>query len=592
MQEEKAENEEKSSGEFVPKYQKPKILLIDLPEETLSLVQSAGFNAVSASFGTPYTKPNNNYLPVIPNDHLPDDYTEQEVIIIDLTLSEKIIPYPPGDIKGAERENYLWIQSKQDKIDPRPVAMDNVKYDFDRILIHGGLFVIFAQPRFNQEVFRHKGTSIVLNSRNFLNNWDFLSRSKNLPIEKDSGREISVLDGDTQIFSFLRKNITSAQYTTNFGSAKNMPTAREPILINKFGDCVSELLTPIEDSNGKILILPQMLKKPEIVKTLLKEVLPEISPHLFPYAESINWVTKDEYEISSVNEYKSDKIAVQKDTQKKLEELDKLIEKERNKYSFVQEILTATGEELVVDIKKCLELIGFKKVVNVDEKIQGKNTAKQKQEDLQVLDKSPVLLIEIKGLTGVPQEADIMQVFKYVSRRMRELDRTDVRGIFIVNHQRNLPPLSRGKAFAQQQEKDAKSNDITILTSWDLFLLIKGAIKWGWDHKIIREFFYQAGRTSRVPSIYKPLGKVVRYYDKKGVIEIEIAENELHKGQHIGYITPTGYLEETVSSLQVKGQDVKEATPSQIADIKTKYDKNLLRKGSTVYIIPGADGDK
>jgi len=46
MQEEKAENEEKSLGEFVPKYQKLKILLIDLPEETLSLVRSVGFNII------------------------------------------------------------------------------------------------------------------------------------------------------------------------------------------------------------------------------------------------------------------------------------------------------------------------------------------------------------------------------------------------------------------------------------------------------------------------------------------------------------------------------------------------------------------
>jgi hypothetical protein len=576
-------NEEEPLEEFIPKYEKPKILLLDLPEETLTLVRSAGFNAASGSFGTPYTvKPNNNYIPVIPNDNLPEDYTEKEVIIIDLTVPEKRTVYPSG-IGIAGNENRFWLQCKQDIIDPRPVEMMEVSDNFERIFKYGGLFVIFAQPHFFQALYRVRDDHFDTDHPESINNWDFLIIFRKFGINKDYGKEIEVLDGDSQIFSFLKRNIEGAHYEAVLEKPDWEFMTWTPLLKNKFQKDIGALIE-FQDIPGRILILPQMLKKPEVIVTLLKEILPEISPHLFPYAESINWIKADEYELDPVIEFKAQKIEIQKKAQEEIEKLDKSIEDERNQFSFLYDILTSTDRELVVSIKRCLEFIGFEKVVNLDEKIQNGDMETLKQEDLQIFDKSPTLLIEVKGLTGVPQEADIMQVIKYVGRRMKEWNRTDVRGVSIINHKRNLPPLSRGKAFTQQQEEDAKGNDITILTSWDLFLLIKGAMKWGWDYKIIRELFYNGGRISRVPSIYKPLGKVIHYWDKEGVVGVEIAENELYKGQRIGYITPAGYLEEKVISLQIDNEDVEKASPGQKVGIKTLYSKKQLGKAK-VYIV-------
>jgi hypothetical protein len=575
--------EEEPLKEFIPKYEKPKILLLDLPEETLTLVQSAGFNAASGSFGTPYTvKPNNNYIPVIPNDNLPEDYTEKEVIIIDLTVPEKRTVYPSG-IGIAGNENYWWMQCKQDTIDPRLVQMKKVKNNFDRILNHGGFFVIFAQPHFFQSFHQVRGSSIDVNPSLTLNNWNFLSILSHFSVNEDSGKEIYLLDSDSEICHFFGKNIKDAYCTFTLSASTSPFFTWTPILKNKFDQYVGGLMET-KDSKGHILILPQMSNKPESVLALLKEILPVISPNLFPYAESINWIKSDDYELDPVIELKAQKIEIQKKAQEEIEKLDKSIEDERNKFSFLYDILTTTGRELVVNIKRCLEFIGFEKVKDVDEKIQNGDVDTSKQEDLQICDKSPALLVEVKGLTGVPQEADIMQVLKYVIRRMKEWNLTDVHGIFIVNHQRNLPPLDRGNAFTPQQEKDAKDNDVTILTSWDLFLLIKGAMKWGWNHKIIRGLFYNKGRISHIPSIYKPLGKVFHYWDKEDVVGVEIAENELHKGQRIGYITPTGYLEEKVTSLQIDNEDVEKAPPGQKVGIKTLYSKKQLRKAK-VYIV-------
>ncbi|MCK4736563.1 MAG: hypothetical protein KAT65_29185, partial [Methanophagales archaeon] len=47
-------DKEKPSKKDHPEYQKPKILLIDLPDSVLDSVRSAGFNASAGTFGSPY----------------------------------------------------------------------------------------------------------------------------------------------------------------------------------------------------------------------------------------------------------------------------------------------------------------------------------------------------------------------------------------------------------------------------------------------------------------------------------------------------------------------------------------------------------
>lgn len=66
-----------------------------------------------------------------------------------------------------------------------------------------------------------------------------------------------------------------------------------------------------------------------------------------------------------------------------------------------------------------------------------------KREDLRIYDDSPILLVEIKGISGFPRDAAALQVAKYLAPRMREWQRTDIQGLSIINHQRNLPGLDR-----------------------------------------------------------------------------------------------------------------------------------------------------
>lgn len=146
----KDKEKEKTPKKFTPKYLKPKILLIDLPDTVLDNVRSAGFNVSSGTFGSPYrVELGDGYQPVIVKASLPN-YTEQEIIFIDLT-PPKTINTPEGEKKTSEGELDWWCKCNRGEIDPRPRVMHSLQGDLNRILNYGGLFVIFAQPRLLQK---------------------------------------------------------------------------------------------------------------------------------------------------------------------------------------------------------------------------------------------------------------------------------------------------------------------------------------------------------------------------------------------------------------------------------------------------------
>jgi len=570
------------------KYHKPKILLIDLPSELTNKLKSAGFNVSAGTFGTPYkVEVSDNYQTVIPNPNLPN-FSEQEIIIIDLT-APPILNSPAGKKITSEGEDDWWAKCSLGFIDPRPYVMSWVKDSFDRILNNGGAFVIFAQPHLYQNIClaRKQFDQFKIEKNIEFKNWSFLSiLSNHLETKEDYGFEIFLQDQRLKEFYFIKEALKNTQFTAtikfDYGYEKYFIT----ILKNKYGDNIGGIFFQ-EESKGRIVILPQITKKSEVVVSLINEFLPTLSPHLFPDFKMFKWVENNEYELDTILNYKTEKMKVNQRAKKELEEIDKKILKERERFGFLHEIITKSGDELVVSVKKCLEFIGFKKVINIDEKIDNQEGSTSKQEDLQILDKSPILLLEIKGLSGRPRESDTMQVYKYISRRMKESGRTDVRGISIINHQRNIPPLERDNrnVFTKQQIDDANSNDITLLTTWDLFLLTRGMIKWKWNPKVLKDLLYRKGIFSKIPTNYKPVGKVVKYWKKLNVIEVKIDDNKIQKGQLVGYVTAKGYFEEYALSLQVENKNVIDAIPGQIVGIKTEYSNDIIVKDTLVCIV-------
>jgi len=284
------------SRKFTPKYQKPKTLLIDIPHECLDYVQqSTGYNALAGTFGSPYKVDiGDNSQPVIAKASIPN-YAEQEIIIIDLTPLTTT-DGPQGEKMVSKGELDWWAKCSHGEIDPRPRVMFNVQNAFDRILYHGGFFVIFAQPRLFQNIYLGKVSSygsLEIEKKISVDNWSFLSilSHEYLKIRADFGHEINVPEDDYQIFHFFRKIINDAKYEATFEPSYRLTKNWLPLLNNKFGGCIGGLIVS-DDSKGRILILPQLSKKSEIILNLLRELIPDISPHLFPHIEGLRWVER------------------------------------------------------------------------------------------------------------------------------------------------------------------------------------------------------------------------------------------------------------------------------------------------------------
>ncbi|MBA7569037.1 hypothetical protein ES708_10774 [subsurface metagenome] len=345
--------EEEISKENFIKYQKPKILLIDLPNKLTNKLKSVGFNVSAGTFGSPYkVEISDNYQPVIPSFNLPN-FSEQEIIIIDLTPPQ-ILDVPKGKKIRSEGETDWWAKCSLGFIDPRPYVMSLVEESFDRILAHDGLFVVFAQPRLYQSIYSAKMQLNQLQIGKYVatDNWSFLSiLSNHVEIKEDYGTEIFLQEQRLKEFYFIKETLKDAQFTATikfeYGYANDFKT----ILKNKYGDYVGGIFSK-EDSNGRIVILPQITKKIEVVVSLINEFLPNLSPHLFPDFKKFKWIGDNEYELDTILNYKTEKIKVNQRAKKELEEIDKKILKEREKLGFLHGIITKSGDELVVSVKK------------------------------------------------------------------------------------------------------------------------------------------------------------------------------------------------------------------------------------------------
>jgi hypothetical protein len=140
---------EKSNDSSDLFFEKPKILLIDLHEDSETILKISKLNISNGSFGNIYKiRKADGYLPIIDNSRLPEDFAEQDIIIIDLKMPDFILPEIYYQKEAESTETNIFSYCIDGFIDPRPLAMFRAKEKLDRILLHGGIFIIFADMRF------------------------------------------------------------------------------------------------------------------------------------------------------------------------------------------------------------------------------------------------------------------------------------------------------------------------------------------------------------------------------------------------------------------------------------------------------------
>lgn len=577
-----------------PIYDRPKILLVDTEKSVADTLQTAGYNISVATFGKLYkVEKKDAYVPVIPQGSLPLHYQENEIVIIDLEV-KTVMENPKGEKVTTPGESDWWVSSSMGVVDPRPRYALSVRDNFDRILKTGGVFIIFAAERFQQRIslaYVARGYGLQTNSTFDSDNWDFLNILGDIQIIEDVGKEIVI--EQTELYYFLEAHLKQMHYKCTLKPwGQQIEKGWVSLAKNKYGDSVGALIVPGDLEEGAsqlIFIFPQVQDKARFLKSFLSEVLPEFVPLLFPYFEGAKWVHRPEYELPKVRQLQHQIEEVRKTADREIANLTDAISEERNANYYLYKLLTASDAELVKAVEVALKSLGFNSIVNVDEEVANAGGSGSKREDLRIHDVSPTVLVEVKGIANLPREAAALQVHKYVAPRMREWDRTDVRGLSIINHQRNLPALDRENRTPFQEDviTNALELGFGLMTTWDLFRLVRSFLKNGWSHDQVRGIFYRNGRIEPIPTHYRLIGVVERVWSKVGAVGIRVQQDEICLGDRIAFEMPVEFEEQNVDSLQMDNQDVNRVGIGQLAGILTALIGHGLRQGMRVYQLTG-----
>lgn len=463
----------------------------------------------------------------------------------------------------------------------------------DRILNHGGAFIVFADARLDQQFYfvhkhEHKGHAADVIP---FDNWSFLTlfNKENFDVTRDHGAEVKIPEsiGEDERWIALVKNST---FTCTL-DWRNwiMKQTCIPIATNKYESPVGSFVVPSKPRNGLALVLPQVHDKVAIVFELITGLLPETLPALFPHTEGARWTKRPEYELGRVVELQSEILQVEVEAKAKTETLKQNVELARREFGFLHQLLTTQDRELVGAVQKTLELLGFVNVVDVDVEREAEGVV-ERDEDLQIRDKSPLILVEVKGVSGIPSDDDSLQVAKHLAPRMKQLNRKDIQGLTIINHQRHLPALDRENRtpFRDVILQAAKKLDVGLMTTWDLHRLARGFIRNDWKHEEIAALFYQRGRIEPIPSSYSVVGVIDEYWEKASAFSLTVKGNPLSLGDKLAFELPVEFVEHTIKSIQVDRENIHRAEVGQTVAIQTILTKVEAKPGTRVFKVTRA----
>lgn len=583
-------------------YPKPLLLLVDTDKQVSECLRTAGYDVTVGTFGRTFTVDNEDRHYPVPLDYsMPQHYTEREIVVVDLLPGGGSCPGVQVGLDLARKlDNDLFVSGKPGYVDSRLLAMQVLRPDLDRILQHGGVFVIFTAAKTMSEYYEatpqggRKGTPSFTATT-----WDMLTVLGGVSVSADSGRNIEM---DRQVAAShwgraLAPYLQSAHFGCTLSASRSVSEDGRwlPLASSKYGDVVAAVLLPSshvladEHNVGAVYLLPQMEadRKGALLAAMLQDLLPQMHPWLFPNAEDLPWIHQRPYELPRINELMQEISDVRTGADEKISSLQVEIQQERAKMTFLQDLLTETGSDLVKAVRQTLQALGFTQVVDVDAELEALGSDANKREDLQIHDQSPVLLVEVKGIAGVPSDEDALAVRKYFAPRMREWDRTDIAGLAIINHQRHLPPLQRDNSGCYREDVvvTAEKDEIGLWTCWDLYRLARSFLENNWRHDVVSDLFYRYGRGEPVPTHYVLIGAVNDRWPRVQAISLVLGKRGLAVGDRIAFELPVVFSEQDVTSLQVQDKPVDRAGPGIEVGVRVLVPFEEIAKGTRVYLV-------
>jgi len=534
----------------------PRVFLLDMPVETGPSFRNAGFRVLAGSLGQPFLVTlSDGFVPVPLATTLPIGWTESEILVVDLAY-RKPVDEPAGSKVTSNGELDWWAKCSRGIVDPRVRVALEMQEHCDRIYQHGGAFVLFLAPQIMQEI--SLGRLDIYNRvdshkeiRAFP--WSFLSALHYyLSVSPDTGVEIRLDPDFGPLQSLIGRELAGAEYHCTLRMA--VPEAQggsAVILRNKF-DAPVGLIATCQEQKGVVVLLPQVRDKTGTALAVTQHLLPRLVPDLFPKKAAANWLHSAPYEHPPVQSLEGEIAELRLKTESKVSAIQERMGLIRSERSFLHDLITESGDPLKDAVRVTLEHLGFKHVVDVDK--EGEDEHHGLMEDLRVEDKSPLILVEVKGLFGRPSDEDSLQVTKYVAPAMKRTGRTDVQGLTIINHERHRPGMIRDNVglFRALVVENAIAQDIGLLTTWDLFCLYRNYEALQWPPTVVTPVLYRTGRINPYPDHYREVGRVERVWPEAEVVGIRLSDS-LSEGETVALLCGWEFHEALILSIQVDG---------------------------------------
>jgi hypothetical protein len=302
---------------------------------------------------------------------------------------------------------------------------------------------------------------------------------------------------------------------------------------------------------------------------LIDQLLPGLFPKIFPYSEQFAWLKSKDYLLPNQVNLLAEISRLEDEYKVALTEIENEIERNQSKYQFLHDLITETGDLLVKSIEHFLVWIGFENIINMDDMNPG-----TKEEDLQIPLEKGLLVVEIKGIGGTSKDSECSQISKIKYRRARERNSFDVFALYIVNHQRYLPPLERkNPPFSEQQIDDAQSDDRGLLTTYELFKLYNNIEQGFITKEDARISLLEVGLVQFNPSNSYFFGHPLEVHHKGQVVILCISNVTVNKGAFIIVCNQESWYRAEILEIRLDNETV--VTVSE-GEIGVKLSRSIL----------------
>ncbi|WP_177167686.1 hypothetical protein [Nitrosomonas marina] len=566
-------------------YIQPMVFLFDFEEDVVGKLKDLRINCYEGSFGATVKVNNKKHEEKLLklNHDYPANLHEFDVVMLDLTnnQSENYDPSKHQLSNTSGNTAHALLSTYPEQIfDPRPLSIDIVSRDLIELSKKKSVIIAFcgseniSEYQF-VEITRH-GPSITSRKElsNFLFYQDFPGHiSRN-------GRKVKLPTNESKLSPLFLKHLDNINFKTVFyhptewRDKKNQPIEDfVPLLLNERDEIVS--YAHIVDKST-VFVFPDITDKPNFVSELFKTYLPEVVPEIFPFHGEFKWLNDGDYPLPGENKLLLERAELEDKFNKNIAEIEEKLASLKVKYKFLSDLITETGDTLVSAVETYLNWLGFESVVNLDD-----TNPDILEEDIQVDCKDRFLVVEIKGIGGTSTDKDCSQISKIKYRRAEQRGKFDVFGLYIVNHQRYMPPKSRATTpFTENQIKDAGHDKRGLLTTYDLYkayFLIEEGIMQKAD---VRESLFKAGLIVLEPENIESIGVPHELFMDGQVAIVNLNGTTLSVGDTLIVKKQGVYSKATIESLQVNDNGVDTFNGGEVG---IKLDRKL-KKNSELFV--------